>query len=163
MHFPFLSFSVYKVANLFIKMRVRTFLQLCPYQDHGCDPTWIRQQLFLATDLELSEVTLQWSNVLMTHDLLNEVMSKSRYNHTSFDPYNPQCMARQFSLVQGISLPCESFAKFDEKANLFANELADWEISSNEKIDNFHFEKFRVAPSATQNLSHGGRQCSRSY
>ena len=57
--FPFLSFSTYEVANTLIQMRVRTFTQLCPYQDQGCGLTWIQQRLFLATNLELSEVTLQ--------------------------------------------------------------------------------------------------------
>ena len=100
-------------------------------------------------DLELSEVTLQWSNILTTCDLLNGVKARSRYNHTFSEPYNPHCLGWQFGLVQGIPLLYESFAKFDERANLFANELTDWELSNNERINNFCFEKFRIAPLAT--------------
>ena len=31
---------------------------------------------------------------------------------------------------------------------MYANELADWELSSNKRINNFCFKKFRIAPSA---------------
>lgn len=85
----------------------------------------------------------------MLCDLLNGVKLGSRYNRTFFEPYNSHCLARQFGLVQGIPLPNDSYAKFDERASSYAYELADWELISNERINNFRFEKFRVAPLAT--------------
>lgn len=90
-------------------MRFRTFHQLCPYQNQGCGPAWLRQCLLSATDLELFEVTLQWSNVLTTHHKLNKVRPKLKYNHTSSEPYNPHCLAQQFGLVQGIPSPISHF------------------------------------------------------
>ena len=51
--------------------------------------------------------------------------------------------------MQGIPLPNESFTKFNERANLYSNELPNWELNGNEKINNFYFEKFRIAPLAT--------------
>ena len=78
---------------------------------------------------------------------------RSRYNHTFSKPYNPYYLALQFDLVQGIPFPYNSFAKFDERANLYANELVDWELSSNKRINNFFFEKFRIAPSTSQKIT----------
>ena len=79
----------------------------------------------------------------MARDILNGVKPKSSYNHTSSKPYNPHYLARQFGLMQGIPFPYESFAKFDEWANLYAKELANQEMSSNKRISNFYFEKFQ--------------------
>ena len=87
--FSFLSLLAYEVANILVKMRVRTFMQLCLYQDQDCGSAWIRKRLLSASDSELSQVTLQWSNVLTAHDILNGVKPRSRYNHTSLEPYNP--------------------------------------------------------------------------
>ena len=94
-------------------------------------------------------MVLQCSSILRARDILNRGRSKFRYNHTFSKPYNPYCLAQQFCLVQGIPLLCKSYAKFDKQANIFANELADLELSSNEKMNNFHFEKFKIAPLAT--------------
>ena len=69
-------------------------------------------------------MTLQWRNVLLARDLLNGVKLGSRYNRTSFEPYNPHYLARQFCLAQEIPLPYNSYAKFDERASLYVNELA---------------------------------------
>ena len=99
----------------------------------------------------------------MARDILNGVKPKSSYNHTSSKPYNPHYLARQFGLMQGIPFPYESFAKFDEWANLYTKELANQEMSSNKRISNFYFEKFKIAPQLYQNLPHGWRQCSSNY
>ena len=92
------------------------------------------------------------SNILMAHDLLNRVRPKSRYNHTSFEPYNLHYLARQFGLVQGIFLPYELYAKFDQRTNLYNNKLVDWELSNKERINNFCFEKFKITSSTTPNF-----------
>ena len=36
-----------------------------------------------------------------------------------------------------------------QKASFYANEFADWELGSIERLNNFWFEKFRAAPLAT--------------
>ena len=52
-------------------------------------------------------------------------------------------------LSTGNPLPYDSYAKLDERASFYANELANWELGSMERINSFYFEKFRVAPLAT--------------
>ena len=54
-----------------------------------------------------------------------DLKPRLRYNHTSSKTYNLHCLAQQFGLVEGIPFPYESFAKFDERTNLYANELAN--------------------------------------
>ena len=78
---------------------------------------------------------------------------RSRCNHTSSEPYNPHYLPRQFGLVQRIPLPYESDSKFDEWVILYVNKLVDWELNSNERINNFYFEKFKIAPLTTLELA----------
>ena len=85
----------------------------------------------------------------MACDLLNGVKSWSPYNKTSSELYKPHSLAWLLGLVQEIPLSYDYYVKFDEQASLYANKLANWEWSSNEKMNNFHFEKFRLATSTT--------------
>lgn len=117
------------------QMRFRTSHQLCPYQNQGCGPAWLRQCLLSAMDLELFEVTLQWSNVLTAHHKLNKVRPKLKYNHTSSEPYNRNFLARQFVLVQGIPSPISHFPNLTKGPTYIPiNKLVDWKRSSNERI-----------------------------
>ena len=78
--------------------------------------------MLTTSDEELVEIAPCWSSVLSGRDLLNGVRPNARFNKLSAEPYNPNCFAQQFGLIQGIPAPYQSVAYMHDRPSLLQAE-----------------------------------------
>ena len=83
-------------------MNPTAYLEICPFLYHSYSPAWMQLDLLTASDEELVEMAPHWSS---GRDLLNRVRHLAYFNKTSAEPYNPNCFAQQFGLLEEVPTP----------------------------------------------------------
>ena len=137
------SSSAFTLAHRLFQMPPRSYLEIYPFLRYSYGPAWIHVDLLTASTEELAEVAPYWGSVLTSRDLLNGVRPKARASKLSAEPYNPNCFAQQFGLIQGIPAPYQSvIAPDDTRPELLPLEMKQLVITNNNKLSRFHFEPF---------------------
>ena len=104
-------------------MQPRVYLEIYPFMHHSYGPGWVQIDMLIASDEELAEVAPYWSSALSSRDLLNGVRPNACFNKLSAEPYNPNCFAQQFGLIQGVPTPYQSMAYTHDLPSLLPLEL----------------------------------------
>ena len=128
------TFSAFQLADRLFKMPPRLYLEICPFLYCSYGPGWIHIDLVTALNEEIAEMIPYWSSALTGRDLANGVRLNARSNKLSVEPYNPNCFAQQFSLIQGILAPYKSVVDFDDRPSLLPLEMKQLVTTNNKQI-----------------------------
>ena len=79
--------------------------------------------MLIALDEELAEAAPYWSSALTGRDLLNWVRLNAHLNKILAKPYNPNCFAQQFGLIQGVPAPYQSVVGLEDRPSLLFLEV----------------------------------------
>ena len=120
---PIPTSSAFQLADRLFKMPPRLFLEICPFLYRSCGSYWAQVDLITASDVEVGETIPHWSSALTGRDLLNGVRPNARSNKISAEPYNANCFAQQFGLIQGVPAPYPSVVTIGVRPSLLPLEL----------------------------------------